>query len=140
MPGGSGGRAPRESADLKKAHKRGTTHRVECEPTQPFSAALDKCKKTARRYWRFASGIVWSIAARLRHDQFEVARPANVSPPLEIDFCQRRMNLEEFIEVLSIGDRVRLLGDDGVVVAEKISQTQFQLSHCQIISEFVNYF
>ncbi len=33
MPGGSGGRAPRESADLKKAHKRGTTHRVECEPT-----------------------------------------------------------------------------------------------------------
>src|SRR2546429_340249 len=35
MPGGSGGRAPRESADLKKAHKRGTTHRVECEPTHP---------------------------------------------------------------------------------------------------------
>src|SRR5438876_2383527 len=33
MPGGSGARAPRESADLKKAHKRGTTHRVECEPT-----------------------------------------------------------------------------------------------------------
>ena len=33
MPGGSGSRAPRESADLKKAHKRGTTHRVECEPT-----------------------------------------------------------------------------------------------------------
>ena len=138
MPGGSGGRAPRESADLKKAHKRGTTHRVECEPTQPFSAALDKCKKTARRYWRFASGIVWSIAARLRHDQFEVARPANVSPPLEIDFCQRRMNLEEFIEVLSIGDRVRLLCDDGVVVAEKISQTQFKLIHCQMISELVH--
>jgi len=26
------GRAPRESADLKKAHKRGTTYPVECEP------------------------------------------------------------------------------------------------------------
>jgi hypothetical protein len=104
----------------------------------PFSAALDKCKKTARRYWRFASGIVWSIAARLRHDQFEVARPANVSPPLEIDFCHRRMDLEEFIEVLSIGDRVRLLCDDGVVVAEKISQTQFKLIHCQMMSELVH--
>ncbi len=104
----------------------------------PFSAALDECKRTACRYWRFASGIVWSIAARLRHDQFEVARPTNVSPPLEIDFCQQRMELEEFIRVLSIGDRVRVLCDDGVVVAEKISQTQFKLIHCRMMSELIH--
>jgi hypothetical protein len=48
------------------------------------------------------------------------------------------MDLEEFIEVLSIGDRVRLLCDDGVVVAEKISQTQFKLIHCQMMSELVH--
>jgi hypothetical protein len=104
----------------------------------PWSAALDKCKKTACRYWRFASGIVGSIAARLGHDPFEVARPTNVNPPLEIDFFQRRMQLEEFIQVLSIGDRIRVLCDDGVVVAEKISQTQFKLIHCQMMSELVH--
>lgn len=103
-----------------------------------FSAALDQCKKTAYRYWRFASGIAWSIAAPLRHHQLEIARPTNVSPPLEIDFCQRRMELEEFIRVLSIGDRIRVLCDDGVVVAEKISQTQFKLIHCQMMSELVH--
>ena len=104
----------------------------------PLAAALDKCKNAARRYWRFASGLVWSIAARLRHDPFEVARPTNVNPPLEIDFCQRRMELEEFIQILRIGDRVRVLCDDGVVVAEKISQTQFKLIRCQMMSELVH--
>lgn len=104
----------------------------------PLAAALDKCKNAARRIWRFSSSLLWSIAPRLRHDPFEVTRPTNSSPPLEIDFCQRRMELEEFIQILRIGDRIRVLCDDGVVVAEKISQTQFKLIRCQMMSELVH--
>jgi len=36
------------------------------------------------------------------------------------------MEFEEVVKVLNIGDRIRVLCDDGVVVAEKISQTQFR--------------
>jgi len=48
------------------------------------------------------------------------------------------MELEEFIQILRIGDRIRVLCDDGVVVAEKISQTQFKLIRCQMMSELVH--
>ena len=104
----------------------------------PSSAALDRCKKTACRCWRLACGIIWSITARRRRDQFDGARPTKVSQPLEIDFCQRRMELDELIQLLNIGDRIRVLCNDGVVVAEKISQTQFKLIHCRMASELVH--
>jgi len=42
------------------------------------------------------------------------------------------MEFEEVVKVLNIGDRIRVLCDDGVVVAEKISPTQFELIHYQI--------
>lgn len=104
----------------------------------PLAAALDKLKNAARRYWRFSNGLLCSIAARRRDDPCEVERPTTVSPPLEIDFCQRRMELEEFIQILRIGDRIRVFCDDGFVVAEKISQTQFKLIRCQMMSDLVH--
>ena len=102
----------------------------------PWSAALDRCKKTAGRYWRFAGRIVWSI--RRRHNPFERARSTNLSHPLQIDFCRQRVELEEFIELVNIGDRIRVLCDDGVLVAEKISHTQFKLVHCQMMSRLIH--
>jgi len=48
------------------------------------------------------------------------------------------MELEELIKVLRIGERIRVFCDDGVIVAEKISQTQFKLIHCQTMSELVH--
>jgi hypothetical protein len=104
----------------------------------PFSAVLDRCKKAANRSWKFARGIIGSIMARHRHDQVAAARPTDASRPLQIDLCQRPMELKEFIKVLSIGDRVSVFCDDGVVVAEKVSQTQFKLIHCQMMSELVH--
>jgi len=100
-------------------------------------ATLDGCKRTAGRYWRRVRGIVWSVARGRRNDQFEVARLTEVRSPVTVDFCGQRIELNEFIKVLSIGDRIRVLCDDGVLVAEKISRTQFKLIHFQTVSKFL---
>jgi hypothetical protein len=73
-----------------------------------------------------------------RENQFEVARVMNVSHPLDVDFAGERVELREFAKVLSIGDRIRVLCDDGVLVAEKISQTQFKLIHTETMTELVH--
>jgi hypothetical protein len=100
--------------------------------------ALDWCKRTAGRYWRFAGTIGWSTTADRRHDQFEGRRSTNVSHLLQRDSCGERIELKEFVKVLSVGDRIRVLCDDGVLVAEKISQTQFKLIDSQKASELVH--
>lgn len=106
----------------------------------PWSAMLRWCNKTAGRcrYWRLAAGFGRSMTARRRQHRFEVARPANSDHALHVDFCGQRIELKELIKVLSIGDRIRVLCDDGVVVAEKISDTQFKLIHSQMVSELVH--
>ena len=98
-------------------------------------AALDWCKKTAGRYWRFAGGIVWSITDGRRADEFEVSLSKD---PVQVDFCGERIELREFIKVLSIGDRIRVLCDDGVLVAEKLSETQFKVIHAETMAELVH--
>ena len=97
-------------------------------------AALDWCKKTAGRYWRFAGAIVWSITHGRRADEFEASIPKN---PVQVDFCGERVELKEFIKVLSIGDRIRLLCDDGLLVAEKISETQCKVIHSEMVGKLV---
>jgi hypothetical protein len=100
-------------------------------------AALDWCKRTAGRYWPFSGGIVWSITPGHRHDQVEGGQSTKVGHPVQIDFCGEHIELKEFMKALNIGDRIRVLCDDGVLVAEKISQTQFKLIHAQMLSELV---
>jgi hypothetical protein len=97
-------------------------------------AALDWCKKAAGRYWRLASGIVCSIADGRRADEFEVSLPKN---PVQVDFCGDPSELREFIKVLSIGDRIRVLCDDGLLVAEKISETQCKVIHSEMMDKLV---
>jgi hypothetical protein len=101
-------------------------------------AALDWCKRTAGRYWPFSAGIVWSITRGHRHDQVEGGQSTTVGHPVQIEFCGERRELKEFTKALNIGDRIRVLCDDGVLVAEKISQTQFKLIHAQMLSELVH--
>jgi len=93
-----------------------------------WSRALDGCKRTAGRYWRFVGGMFRSATARSRRDQLEVP----------IGSCQQPIKLNELINLLRVGDRIRVLCDDGVIVAEKTSQTQFKLIHCQAMSELVH--
>jgi hypothetical protein len=101
-------------------------------------AALDWCKRTAGRYWPFSGGTVWSIAPGHQHDQVERAQSTNVGHPVQIDFCGECIDLKEFMKASNIGDRIRVLCDDGVLLVEKISQTQFKLIHAQMLSELVH--
>ena len=93
-----------------------------------LSRALDRCKRTAGRYWRFAGRMFRSTTARRRHDELEVP----------IGSCQQLIKFDELINVLRVGERIQVLCDDGAIVAEKISQTQFKLIHCQAMSELVH--
>ena len=88
-------------------------------------AALDWCKRTA--------GIVWSNTPGHRNDQVEGGQSTKVGRPVQIE-----SRVEELTKALNIGDRIQVLCDDGVLVAEKISQTQFELIHAQMLSELVH--
>ena len=108
-----------------------------CAVGLPLSAVLDWHKTTAGSYRRFA-GRIAELRMVGRENQFEVARVMNVSHLLHADFAGKRVELREFTKVLSIGDRIRLLCDDGVLVAEKISETQLKVIHAETMSELVH--
>jgi hypothetical protein len=100
--------------------------------------ALDWCKRTAGRYWTFFGGIIWSTTHGRRHDQVEGVQSTKVGHPEQVYFCEERIEFKEFLKTLNTGDRIRVLCDDGVLVAEKISQTQFKLIDSQKASELVH--
>ena len=104
----------------------------------PLSAVLDLCKRAADRCRRLADRIADQFRVARRENKIEVARVMKVSHPLQADFTGKPLDLTEFMKTLSIGDRVRLFCDDGVVVAEKISQTQFREINAETMSELVH--
>lgn len=103
-----------------------------------LSAMLDRWKRTAARHWRCVSRIVRPTVGGYGSDPFESVRPVNVGQPPRIGLCGEDIELKELIRMLNIGDRIRILCDDGVLVAEKISQTQFKLIDSQRMSKFVH--
>jgi len=102
--------------------------------SRPLSAALGWCKRTAGRYWRFAASTVDGR----QENQFGIARTTDNSGPFQPDFASELVELKEFAKTLNIGDRIRMLCDDGVLVAEKISQTQFKVLYSETMSEQVH--
>jgi hypothetical protein len=54
-----------------------------------------------------------------------------------MDFCGEGVELEEITRLLTVGDRIRVLCDDGVITAEKISETQFKLIDFQMMPKLV---
>jgi hypothetical protein len=99
----------------------------------PLSSALGWWKRTAGRYRRFAA----STMDGRQENQFEIARTTN-SQPFQLDFASERVELKEFAKTLNIGDCIRMFCDDGVLVAEKISQTQFKVLYSETMSERVH--
>ena len=115
--------------------KRGGNWRIRL----PLPVALERCKTTAEGYWQFVGRVFRSITARGRHDYLKVDLSTHVGhSQLTDSSCWQNMEFEEVVKVLNIGDRIRVLCDDGVVVAEKISQTQFELIHYQMISGLIH--
>src|SRR5260370_9310435 len=97
------------------------------------------CKTTMGRSWQFFLRVFRSITARARHDHLKVDLITDVSHSLLTDSsCWQNMEFEEVVKVLNIGDRIPVLCDDGLVVAEKISNTQFNQIHYQMISGLIH--
>jgi len=95
-----------------------------------LSGLLNWCKRTAESHSQGTDGS--------RNGEFDAVPLTNVSHLFQADFRGQPMELKRFVNGLSIGDRIRVLCDDGVLVAEKISETQFKLVHSQMMSKFVH--
>ena len=104
----------------------------------PLSAMLKWYKRAAGRYQRLAQRIAYQLKMVGRRKQFKAAEVIKVSPSFHGDFAGNPAELREFTRVLSIGDRIRVLCDDGVLVAEKVSETQFRVIHAQAMAELVH--
>jgi|SRR5580698_793091 hypothetical protein len=104
----------------------------------PLSAVLNWYKVTAERYRRLARRISYQVRMLGPRKQFEVTKVTKVDPPFHANFAGSPVELREFTRVLSIGDRIRVLCDDGVLVAEKVSETQFRVIHAQTMAELVH--
>jgi hypothetical protein len=103
----------------------------------PLSAALDWCKRTASRYRRVAGRIADRSQLVGRENQFEPARVIDGSHPLDANLAGECMELRKFTKTLNIGDRIRVLCDDGLLVAEKVSETQFKVIQTETMAELV---
>jgi hypothetical protein len=104
----------------------------------PLSAMLKWYKRIAGRYRRIARRIACQLRMVGRRKQFEGTEVIKVSPPFHADFAGSPVELRDFTRVLSIGDRIRVLCDDGVLVAEKVSETQFRVIYTQAMAELVH--
>jgi len=108
-----------------------------CAVGLSLSAVLDCCKRAAGRFRRFAGRIADQLRMVGRENQFEVARVMDGIHTLHVDCAGRRVEFSEFIKLLSIGDRIRVLCDDGLLVAEKISETQCKVIHSEMMDKLV---
>jgi hypothetical protein len=103
-----------------------------------LSATLDWCKKTAGKHWQGTDAIVWPAPDGRRNGPLEAAQLTDIRHSLQVDSSGKPMELKKFVRTLSIGDRIRVICDDGVLVAEKISERQFRVIHSQMMSKFVH--
>ena len=96
----------------------------------PLSAVSDRCKRIADRFRRLAVGIVRSITERRQERQFDV--------PQAVSIVHENIELKESLKLLRIGDRLRVFCNDGILVVEKVSQTQVKLVQAQTMTEVVH--
>ena len=108
------------------------------EVSLPLSAVLDWCKRAADRFRLFAGRIAGQSRVVGQENQSEVARAMNVIPPVHVDLAGKSVELGELTKALRIGDRVRVFCDDGILVAEKISETQFELIQAEPMAQLVH--
>jgi len=98
--------------------------------TAPLSSAWNWCKRVACKLCQVAAGANPSTTDGRPEYLFEIARHATIN--------QVAIELKECLTILSIGDRIRLFCDDGILILEKISQTQVKVVHSQPMAELVH--
>jgi hypothetical protein len=92
-----------------------------------LSAVLEGWERTVRVYRRFAVRDVDQSQTIRQDNSFAVARPTNDVKSVQIDLRGGIGEFEEFTKAMRIGDRFRAFCNDGVIEAEKVSQTRFKL-------------
>src|SRR5215471_12869109 len=102
------------------------------------SATLDWCQRLVGKFLLLAGRIADQLRMAGRKNRFEVGRIMSPSHPIQVDLAGMRVELMEFVRTLNIGDRVRMFCDDGVLVAEKISQTQLRIIQAETMAEGVH--
>jgi len=102
------------------------------------SATLDWWKRIVGKFLRFAGRIADQLRMAGKEKRFEVGRIMSDSHSIQVDLAGKRLELTEFVRVLNIGDRIRVFCDDGVLLAEKISQTQLRIIRAEGIAEGVH--
>lgn len=95
-------------------------------------------KRTAGRCLGWVRRIISSSTDPCSNNKLGVGRLTKISKASQVDFRGNWIEFERCIQGLNIGDRVRVLCDDGVLVAEKISQTQLELVHAQATSPLIH--
>ncbi len=104
----------------------------------PLSAVLDFCKKSADQGRRYVAKLANQLRICRKGNQQDVVQVTKVSCNSPVDFAGNPVELTEFVKQLSIGARIRVFCDDGIVLAEKISQTQFREIHAETMTELVH--
>jgi len=70
--------------------------------------------------------------------QEEESQIAKDMQPVHVDFIGNSIELGQLVDALRIGDRVRVLCNDGVLVAEKISETEVRLIDSKPTAELIH--
>ena len=97
--------------------------------TWPLSATLDWCGKIINQCFRMGQADLFQPSPS--DCASDILPPAKGNYPIQVNFGEERVELNELIAVLRVGDRIRLFCDDGILVAEKVSQTQLRVVHSQ---------
>ena len=103
-----------------------------------FSLGVRSSRTAAGACWRAIAALVRTVVRRRGDDVFEHARLASAEYRFDVDFTGHRADFQDLMDALSIGDRLRVLCADGVLVAEKISQRRFKLIHSEMISKLIH--
>ena len=98
-----------------------------CSSGLLLSAVLDWWKRNVSGYRRFA-GRIADQPRTIRQENRSVARRTNDDfRTVQVDLHGGQAELREFTKAMRIGDRIRAFCVDGVIEAEKVSQTRFRL-------------
>lgn len=103
-----------------------------------LASTLGWCQRIVGRLPRFSGRTADQLETVRKEDQFEASRIMNPSHPIHLELAGKRVELMEFAQVLNIGDRIRVFCDDGVLIAEKISQTQLRIVQAEKMAEGVH--
>ena len=103
-----------------------------------FSTVSGLYKRAEAGFRSFARRFTKKPLAVRQENPREAVLTVNVSHASPIDFSGKPQELSEFIKVLRIGDRIRVFCDDGIILAEKVSQTQFKEIHAEAMAKFVH--